>query len=187
VADHDRAAASPGEQAHEQRARVVVEVVARFVEQQKIGLVEPQRGERGARALAAAELRQRLCRIDAGKTDVFQRLGDARRQAPQSASTRSSGVPVPASSRASRAQASVMPSASATVACASLPTCWRSQPMRARRRTLPSRGACSPAISLSRVDLPTPLRPTSPQRSAPKTRSRSSKRTRPSGVAQETR
>jgi hypothetical protein len=46
-------------------------------------------------------------------------------------------------------------------------------------------GASSPAISRSRVDLPTPLRPTRPERPAPTAKLSPSKRALPSGHAKD--
>jgi hypothetical protein len=50
------------------------------------------------------------------------------------------------------------------------------------RRTAPAAGSAIPAMMRIRVDLPEPLRPTSPTRSAPIDRLRSLKRTWRSGV-----
>ena len=86
--------------------------------------------------------------------------------------------------RARRSHASPTPSRSTSRAarsgdCSSMATS-------PAREMAPAEGARSPAINASKVDLPAPLRPTRPMRSAPMERSRFSKRSRPSGVAAET-
>ena len=101
----------------------------------------------------------------------------------QSAPVASSSEPSPRSSRCRRARSPAMPSASLTVrrssaSCVSMPI----EPMRCSD---PPDGSISPAISRSSVDLPQPLRPTTPVRSRPRASVNPSNRGRPSGVARE--
>ena len=98
----------------------------------------------------------------------------------QSAASRSSALPSPARTRLSTAKGSATPRASASVH-ASGQSC-RSRPTVPDRRTEPAAGSTRPAATCRSEDLPEPLRPTRPIRSAPRERVRSSKRGRPSGV-----
>ena len=101
----------------------------------------------------------------------------------QSASAASSSEPAPLSRRRRRARSSATSSASATVNRSS--AICASVPIEHERCTDPPAGSISPEITRSSVDLPQPLRPTTPIRSDPSASVSPSNKGRPSGVARE--
>jgi hypothetical protein len=189
VADHHRPALPPPQHVGQQAAGGGVEIVGRLVQQDDVGGGDQQAGQGRAGHLAAAEAGGRIRGVPARQPDLAQGGGDAARQGPVGLDEvlfEGFGVPSSASMRHSRSQAGPTPSRSARRAPGGGACRWGRTPTTPARLTVPETGAAVPAISDSSVDLPTPLRPTRPMRSAPIVRFRLSKRTRPSGVSART-
>ncbi len=81
VTDDDRAALPVVQDRAYRLTALPVEIVGRFVEQQKIGPCEHRAGERGARALPTRKMHKRRCGIER-QVNAGQRLVDPRRQRP---------------------------------------------------------------------------------------------------------
>ena len=152
--DEDRAAAR-GEVAREPVDALDVEVVGRLVEQQQLGVVEQRLGQRDPAPLAAARAARSACPAPAGSGDLdaaeqpVEHVAVARRR--PSTRGRRGRRRAPRGSCASGSRSSPWPS----IATCRPPT----------RVTAPASGSSTPAISRSSVDLPSPLRPTTPIRS----------------------
>ena len=167
VGDDEHRAAAGGEVAREPVDGLDVEVVRRLVEQQQLGAVEQQLGERDPAPLATRQRRDR--RVDARPGSGAARRRRAARRARSgtrlSAAHSWSARPPTSSSRIVRASSSSSPWPS-SASCRS-----------PARVTAPASGVSAPAMSRSSVDLPSPLRPTIPIRSPAATPSVMSRRT----------
>ncbi len=159
-----------------------VEIVGRFVEQQQVGLGDRQPGHADPRPLAAGQAPIGRSRAMPSRPTSASAASIVGRQRPVGG-VEVRAVPSPASIRVRIDSGSWTPSASATLS----PSCqsWASRSTVPVRWIVPDTGSVSPATMCSSVDLPDPLRPTRPMRSAPTDRVRSSKSGRPSGVAAE--
>ena len=162
--DQERAAAR-GEVAGEPVHALDVEVVGRLVEQQQLGLVEQRAGERDAAPLAARERRERRVHAlrEAAQLDTAEQAVEHRAE-PGSPAHSWSARPPTSSSRIVVAESRSSPCPSS------------SSDTDAVRVTVPASGSSAPASSRRRVDLPSPLRPTTPIRSPALTPSVTSRR-----------
>ena len=168
VGDDQQRAAAGGEVARQPVDGLDVEVVGGLVEQQQLGLVEQRRGERDPPPLAAAT---------AAPTGVSRPCGKRASSTPPSrpSSTRGSARRPPTRDRRARRRA-----ARGWCRAASRSSPWPSSTERRGRRRAsprPRRASSAPAISRSSVDLPSPLRPTTPIRSPAETPSVTSRST----------
>ena len=173
MADQDQGAAIIAQKPFEPQRRFEVEMIGRLVEQQQIGLGEEDRGERrrasasrptnrqpGACCIALVEpepgedaRRPARCRMRLDLDEPGLDLGERAAAPPRLPARRAA-----ASARGRRRAPS--PAAFASPLGAS----WARKPMRQPRGNsiVPSSGCRTPRIRSSRVDLPAPLRPTSP-------------------------
>ena len=170
MGDDEQRAAAGREVAREPVDALDVEVVGRLVEQQQLGAVEQQPGERDAPPLAARQRRDR--RVEPVREAAHRRRRRAGRRARRgsaaSAAHSWSARPPTSSSRIVRAGVEVVALAE-----------QRRRATPPVRVTAPASGSSTPAISRSSVDLPSPLRPTTPIRSpaaTPSVTSRSTER-----------
>ena len=156
VGDDEQRAAPRREVAREPVDALDVEVVGRLVEQQQLGAVEQQPRERDAAALAARQRRDRRVEPlrEAAQPDAAEQAVEHVAERARRPPTRGRRAP-PTSSCADRAcrRRGRRPGRAARA---------RSPPARV---TAPASGSSMPAISRSSVDLPSPLRPTTPMRS----------------------
>ena len=144
-------------------------------------------GSASTRAAIAARVRCPPDSVDsnaAGSASRSTRLSTEamRDSSVQSADASSSPVARPSSAWRNTASAFVTPIKSASVSPGATCTAWRRTPSVPLTDTEPACDGSVPAMTLSSVVLPTPLRPTRPVRPPSKLRSRSEKRARPSGV-----
>ena len=169
MADDDRAAAPARQKIDDRPPSLAVEIVGRLVEQDEVGLVEDERRQPHPRALAARQRRQQRFRARL-QAEPAEGRRHARLEGPVGV-CELVGIGVaafgPSQQRASAA-AEQVGHRFARIG----PNAWRSMPSVPEIDTSPACGDRSPAISLSSVLLPTPLRPTRPVRSLPKLRSR---------------
>ncbi len=82
VADDKGAAAPVAQQVGHRGAAIGIEVVGWLVEQQDVGLLEQQGGERQSGALASAQRADRTGELERGQAHAGHRLADAGRQGP---------------------------------------------------------------------------------------------------------
>ena len=199
--DRDDRARVPAQSIDEPPPRVVVELVARLVQQQKLGVRCQRRREGHARALAARQGRPSAGVLEPPDTEHLEGSVESRRRAvavarlepcgelgvrgerelrgrrpSRCASSCSARCIARSRARRSAERASI---ASRTVAPSGSSSTWPSAPMPPAIATMtsPASGESSPLMRRSSVDLPEPLSPMMPMRSPGRTASSMRSRT----------
>ena len=183
MTDDDGAAAPARQELDHRRAAVAIEVVGRLIEQGDVRPGEDQRRQPGAGALPAGQRGERRLDRDI-EAEPAERRGHAAFERPVDVG-KLIGTGKPGFGAALPGQRFGRAEQIGDIGIRGGLHRLMQRPSRPATLTLPAGAARSPAISLSSVVLPTPLRPTSPVRPGPNCSARSENSVRPSGVDHE--